>query len=141
MRYHPVAHFFIDRILKSSSMNKAVYILAVLLVVGCSNTTPLVEPEDDESNPEQYNPGGLFTGDKGAFSFNDFFNPERRNGDRRRFITVTGSDVDVPAIDLDSFEEFERFKAWRRAQEEGSAEYKDWQEFQKFLKLKKENES
>ena len=79
---------------------------------------------------------GIFSGDDGEFSVSDFFDPEKRNKNRSRDITVTGSDVDIPAIDLDSFEEFERFKAWRRAQEVGSIEYQDWLDYQEFLKLK-----
>jgi hypothetical protein len=79
---------------------------------------------------------GLFTGESGDFSVSDFFDPEKRNKSRSRDITVTGSDVDIPAIDLDSFEEFERFKAWRRAQEVGSIEYQDWLEYQDFLRQK-----
>ncbi len=121
---------------------KVILLLSIpVLVLGCANNTPTLEPEDDPSNPAEFTGPGLFSGDDGAFSINKLLNPNRDNKNRRRFITVTGSDVDVPAIDLDSFEEFERFKAWRRAQQEGSAEYKDWQEFQEFLKLKKENDS
>jgi len=79
---------------------------------------------------------GVFSGETGEFSVSDFFDPEKRNKNRSRDITVTGSDVDIPAIDLDSFEEFERFKAWRRAQEVGSIEYQDWLEYQDFLRQK-----
>ncbi len=81
---------------------------------------------------------GILTGSGGEFSVSDFFDPEKRNKNRSRDITVTGSDVDIPAIDLDSFEEFERFKAWRRAQEVGSIEYQDWLDYQDFLRLKAE---
>jgi hypothetical protein len=93
------------------------------------------------SVPEQFEPDvptgpGVLTGAGGTFSVSDFFDPEKRNKKRNRNITVTGSDVDIPAIDLDSFEEFERFKAWRRAQEVGSIEYQDWLDFQEFLRLK-----
>lgn len=95
------------------------------------------------SVPEQFEPDvpegpGLITGEGAEFSVSDFFDPEKRNKNRSRDITVTGSDVDIPAIDLDSFEEFERFKAWRRAQEVGSIEYQDWLDYQEFLRLKAE---
>jgi len=115
---------------------KAIPLAFVLLVSACSQFGAVPE-RHDPSVPEG---PGLFTGASGDFSVGKLLNPNKNGKSRSRDITVTGSDVDVPAIDLDSFEEFERFKAWRRAQEKGSAEYKDWQEFQEFQRLKKENE-
>jgi hypothetical protein len=43
------------------------------------------------------------------------------------------------ALDEESFNDFEAFKAWRRAQESGSVdaqEYRDWVEYQKYRQYK-----
>jgi hypothetical protein len=109
-------------------------VAAFLLLSACAQLGPV--PERVEADAPRG--PGIFTGPTGEFSVSDFFDPEKRNKDRSRSITVTGSDVDIPAIDLDSFEEFERFKAWRRAQEVGSIEYQEWLDYQDFLRLKAE---
>jgi hypothetical protein len=95
-------------------------------------------PEPIDADPSTMKGPGYFSGESGEFSVSDFFDPEKKNKNRSRDITVTGSDVDIPAIDLGSFEEFERFKAWRRAQEVGSIDYQDWLDYQDFLRLKAE---
>jgi predicted small lipoprotein YifL len=111
--------------------------IMLLSLTACSLFGPLGPVPEQVQNDVPTGPG-LFTGESGEFSVSDFFDPEKRNKNRSRDITVTGSDVDIPAIDLDSFEEFERFKAWRRAQEVGSIDYQDWLDYQDFLRLKAE---
>jgi hypothetical protein len=116
---------------------RAAVILALLSLTACSLFGP-IGPVPEPFEPDVPTGPGIITGSDGDFSVSDFFDPEKRNKSRSRDITVTGSDVDIPAIDLDSFEEFERFKAWRRAQEVGSIEYQDWLDYQEFLRLKAE---
>jgi predicted small lipoprotein YifL len=111
--------------------------IMLLSLTACSLFGPLGPVPEQVQNDVPTGPG-LLTGESGEFSVSDFFDPEKRNKNRSRDITVTGSDVDIPAIDLDSFEEFERFKAWRRAQEVGSIDYQDWLDYQDFLRLKAE---
>jgi hypothetical protein len=114
-----------------------VKVTAIVLFVALSAcAAPKVGPVPEQVEPDVPTGPGVLTGSGGTFSVSDFFDPEKRNKKRNRNITVTGSDVDIPAIDLDSFEEFERFKAWRRAQEVGSIEYQDWLDYQEFLRLK-----
>jgi hypothetical protein len=114
-----------------------VKVTAIVLVIALSACAALkVGPVPEQVEPDVPTGPGVLTGSGGTFSVSDFFDPEKRNKKRNRNITVTGSDVDIPAIDLDSFEEFERFKAWRRAQEVGSIEYQDWLDYQEFLRLK-----
>jgi hypothetical protein len=108
----------------------------VLFIVLSACAAPKVGPAAEQFEPDVPTGPGILTGSEEEFSVSDFFDPEKRNKNRNRNITVTGSDVDIPAIDLDSFEEFERFKAWRRAQEVGSIEYQDWLDYQEFLRLK-----
>lgn len=115
----------------------AAVMLILLSLTACSLFGPIGPVSEPVESDVPTGPG-IFTGDTGEFSVSDFFDPEKRNKNRSRDITVTGSDVDIPAIDLDSFEEFERFKAWRRAQEVGSIEYQDWLDYQDFLRLKAE---
>ena len=112
-------------------------VIMLLSVTACSLFGPL-GPVPEQVEPDVPTGPGIFTGATGEFSVSDFFDPEKKNKNRSRDITVTGSDVDIPAIDLDSFEEFERFKAWRRAQEVGSIDYQDWLDYQDFLRLKAE---
>ena len=116
---------------------KAAVMLMLLSLTACSLLGPIGPVPETVESDVPTGPG-LFTGKTGEFSVSDFFDPEKKNKNRSRDITVTGSDVDIPAIDLDSFEEFERFKAWRRAQEVGSIEYQDWLDYQDFLRLKAE---
>ena len=113
---------------------KATALAFVLFLSACA--APKVGSVPEQFEPDVPTGPGVLTGAGGTFSVSDFFDPEKRNKKRNRNITVTGSDVDIPAIDLDSFEEFERFKAWRRAQEVGSIEYQDWLDYQEFLRLK-----
>jgi predicted small lipoprotein YifL len=122
-------------ILKATA--KAAVMLMLLSLTACSLLGPIGPVPEPVESDVPAGPG-LFTGKTGEFSVSDFFDPEKKNKNRSRDITVTGSDVDIPAIDLDSFEEFERFKAWRRAQEVGSIEYQDWLDYQDFLRLKAE---
>mgnify|MGYP000025560279 FL=1 len=116
---------------------KAAVMLMLLSLTACSLLGPIGPVPETVESDVPTGPG-ILTGSGGEFSVSDFFDPEKRNKNRSRDITVTGSDVDIPAIDLDSFEEFERFKAWRRAQEVGSIEYQDWLDYQDFLRLKAE---
>ena len=114
-----------------------VKVAAIVLFIALSAcAAPKVGSVPEPFEPDAPTGPGVLTGSGGTFSTSDFFDPEKRNKKRNRNITVTGSDVDIPAIDLDSFEEFERFKAWRRAQEVGSIEYQDWLDYQEFLRLK-----
>lgn len=113
---------------------KAAAFALFLFLSACA--APKVGPVAEPFEPDVPTGPGLLTGEGAEFSVTDFFDPEKKNTNRSRDITVTGSDVDIPAIDLDSFEEFERFKAWRRAQEVGSIEYQDWLDYQEFLRLK-----
>jgi predicted small lipoprotein YifL len=116
---------------------KAAVMLMLLSLTACSLLGPIGPVPETVESDVPTGPG-LFTGKTGEFSVSDFFDPEKKNKNRSRDITVTGSDVDIPAIDLDSFEEFERFKAWRRAQEVGSIEFQEWLDYQDFLRLKAE---
>ena len=116
---------------------KAAVMLMLLSLTACSLFGPIGPVPETVESDVPTGPG-IFTGKTGEFSVSDFFDPEKKNKNRSRDITVTGSDVDIPAIDLDSFEEFERFKAWRRAQEVGSIEYQEWLDYQDFLRLKAE---
>jgi hypothetical protein len=122
---------------KLSTTTKAAAVASFLFLASCAQLGPV--PEQVE--PDVPTGPGLFTGSDGEASLSDYFDPEKRNKNRSRDITVTGSDVDIPAIDLDSFEEFERFKAWRRAQEVGSIEYQEWLDYQEFLRVKAEKTS
>jgi predicted small lipoprotein YifL len=117
--------------------DKAAVMLMLLSLTACSLLGPIGPVPETVESDVPTGPG-LFTGKTGEFSVSDFFDPEKKNKNRSRDITVTGSDVDIPAIDLDSFEEFERFKAWRRAQEVGSIEFQEWLDYQDFLRLKAE---
>jgi predicted small lipoprotein YifL len=122
-------------ILKATA--KAAVMLMLLSLTACSLFGPIGPVPEPVESDVPTGPG-ILTGETGDFSVSDFFDPEKKNKNRSRDITVTGSDVDIPAIDLDSFEEFERFKAWRRAQEVGSIEYQEWLDYQDFLRLKAE---
>ena len=47
-------------------------------------------------------------------------------------------DVDIPAMDDESFREYELFKAWRRALQPDSPEYygfQTWLEYQEYLRV------
>jgi hypothetical protein len=112
--------------------------IVVLFILLSACAAPKIGSVPEQVEPDVPTGPGILTGDTGEFSVSDFFDPEKKNKNRSRDITVTGSDVDIPAIDLDSFEEFERFKAWRRAQEVGSIEYQEWLDYQDFLRLKAE---
>ncbi len=87
----------------------AAVMLMLLSLTACSLFGPIGPVPENVESDVQTGPG-LFTGKTGEFSVSDFFDPEKKNKNRSRDITVTGSDVDIPAIDLDSFEEFERLE-------------------------------
>jgi hypothetical protein len=125
------------------NLKNTVKITAAIITIslaGCSFLGP-IGPAPEPNQPDVPTGPGIMTGSEGEYSVSDFFDSEKRNKNRSRDITVTGSDVDIPAIDLDSFEEFERFKAWRRTQQVGSIEYQEWLDFQEFQRLKAEKGS
>lgn len=118
----------------------SVFLLAALVaVVSCST-----EPFEERPKMNEPQGPGLFTGEKGVFSFSDYFSDEKKaERERKRFGYVTGNNINMPAIDPESFEDFENFKAWRRAQEPGSEnyqEYQDWRAYQAYRRQKAEKE-
>jgi hypothetical protein len=121
----------------TKAISKLTIALVFITLSACATFAP-TGPAPELPEADAPRGPGLFSGDDGEFSPSDFFDPEKRNKRRNSDITVTGSDVDIPAIDVGSFEEFERFKAWRRAQVVGSIEYQDWLDYQEFLRLKAE---
>ncbi len=105
-------------------------------LAGCSSVGP-VEEYEQKSVPEG---PGLFTGSDGAISLGELLTGS--NGENSK-VYGTGYNVDIPAIDQKSFEDFENFKAWRRAQEPGSEnyqEYQDWRAYQQYLRFKAQKE-
>ena len=81
--------------------------------------------------------GGIATGDKGSFTIEEFFSDKKKTSGN--VVGATAYDVDLPAMDQKSFEEYESFKTWRRAQTPTSAEYKeyqDWQAYQQYRRFK-----
>ncbi|MFT6968938.1 MAG: hypothetical protein ACJA1S_001665 [Cellvibrionaceae bacterium] len=133
-----MSSFNLNTVFNTTVKATAKVTIVVFFIFLSACATPKIGPVPEQVEPDVPTGPGIMTGETGDFSVSDFFDPEKRNKDNRRSITVTGSDVDIPAIDLDSFEEFERFKAWRRAQEVGSIEYQEWLDYQDFLRLKAE---
>lgn len=51
---------------------------------------------------------------------------------------ATACYVDLPAMDQASFEEYDSFRAWRKARQPGSSDYQGflvWLEYQEYLRL------
>jgi len=108
-----------------------------LFSYGCS-TSPPEKIED----PQVPSGTGFFTGATGEFSLTDFFSEEKKA--ERAKAQSSNNNINVPAIDEGSFEDFENFKAWRRAQEPGSEnyqEYQDWRAYQEYRRLKAQKEA
>jgi hypothetical protein len=109
------------------------------LLAGCS-VGPYEEPED----PQVPEGPGVFSGADGELTYSDFFGDgkkkaRRKGGDNSQTYYPTYSDVDVPAVDEQSFRDFEEFKAWRRAQDPKSPdfqEYQDWRAYQQYRRFK-----
>ncbi len=115
------------------------FCLALFVIIAGCAVGPVEEPED-KSEPKG---PGLFSGTDGDFSFNKYFSDDAKEERRKNKLYGTGYNVDIPAIDQQSFEDFENFKAWRRAQEPGSEnyqEYQDWRAYQQYLRFKDQKE-
>ncbi|MGH1439896.1 MAG: hypothetical protein ACRBBR_07300 [Cellvibrionaceae bacterium] len=120
------------------------FLLVCVLISACSTQ----EATEDEylDGADSHTPGpGIFSGDKGGFTFSDIFgsDDEKRKKGTGGSAYATSSDINLPAIDEESFEDFENFKAWRRAQQPGSAsyqEYQDWRAYQQYRRLKIQQE-
>jgi len=115
---------------------------AILIFSGCA--TQEATEDDYLDGAEGYASGpGVFSGDKGGFTFSSIFGDKDNKRKKDGAIYSTSSDINLPAIDEQSFEDFENFKAWRRAQKPGSAnyqEYQDWRAYQQYRRLKAEQE-
>lgn len=113
-------------------------LLCFSLGIGACATGPYEERED----PQAPSGPGVFSGEKGEFSLTDFFSEEKKA--ERAKQQLSNNNINVPAIDEQSFEDFENFKAWRRAQEPGSEnyqEYQDWRAYQEYRRLKAQKEA
>lgn len=132
------------------TMKLYVYLFVVFFSVGGCSVGPYEEPED----PQVPEGPGVLTGDSGEFSFADYKRKrEKKIQDEAKelatqqgyYYSVPGSAYSgpAPAIDENSFEEFELFKAWRRAQDPSSPEHRDfqdWRAFQEYRRYKASQE-
>ncbi len=108
-----------------------VCILFVLALSACS-IQEATEADLHASNEGYFAGPGVLSGSKGGFSVSEIFSSEKK----RKVGGATAYDVDLPAMDQDSFEEYERFKAWRRSQNPGTEEFKEYQEWQEYQKYR-----
>jgi len=109
--------------------------------IGCSVQEATEEDYLRGAEGEAFGPG-IITGDKGSLSLEEAFSGKSRSGNNVG--GATAYDVDLPAMDQKSFEEYERFKAWRRSNQPGSAEFKEyqeWQAYQEYRRFKAQKES
>lgn len=108
---------------------------ACLLMSACSVTGPAEDQWDaDRKEDEKLDLG---------FIRKKSNNKQEDDKGRTYYPSATYSTKDL-TIDEESFKDFEEFKAWRRAQEEGSVdsqEYRDWVEYQKYRQYKSQSES
>jgi hypothetical protein len=114
------------------------FIVYVVLVCGCADG-----PYQEQRAADEPEGPGLFTGEKEAFSFSDYFSEEKK-AEKTKKSRSDSADINLPAIDESSFEDFESFKAWRRAQDPSSQdyqEYQDWRAYQQYLRSKSRQET
>jgi len=129
-------------------MNIKLVTVFLVLVSACS-----VGPVDDPADrmPDIPEGPGFFSGDKGDFSFSDFFGEEENQAAQKEnpgSINTSPSygsntNISIPAIDPQSFEEFETFKAWRRSSQPDSIdfqEFQDWKAYQQYRRFKTQQE-
>jgi hypothetical protein len=114
-------------------MKKSFLFLLPLSVIlsACSVTGPAEDQWDaDRKTDETIDVGGWF----GKGKSNE--GATARTG---RVYSSSEYNTENLALDEESFNDFEEFKAWRRAQESGSIdaqEYRDWVEYQKYRQYK-----
>ena len=114
--------------------------LLVSLIAACS-----VGPYEEHRKVDEPQGAGLFSGEKGEFSYSDYFSPEAQQRRARESgnYYLSDNNIVMPTIDQQSFEDFENFKAWRRAQDPESPkyqEYQDWRAYQQYLRFKAEKQ-
>jgi hypothetical protein len=115
-------------------LRKPLILLSLIFMVACSTQEATDEDYLRGADGEFFGPG-LISGDKGSLSVGEVFSPNKKGA----VGGATAYDVDLPAMDQKSFEEYERFKKWSRSQQPGSAEareYQEWKEFQEYRRYK-----
>jgi hypothetical protein len=114
-------------------MKKCSVLFMLVILTSCA-TERLSEEEYRRGQDGVVSGPGLFSGEKGGFDVEAFFSGTNSSG----VGGATAYDVDLPAMDQKSFEEYERFKAWRRTQQPDSAEFKEYQEWLEYRRSKVE---
>ena len=119
--------------------------LVSLLLLASSITACSVGPYEEHQRTADPQGPGLFSGEKGEFSYSDYFSPEAQQRRARESgnYYLSDNNIVMPTIDPQSFEDFENFKAWRRAQDPESPkyqEYQDWRAYQQYLRFKAEKQ-
>jgi hypothetical protein len=115
-------------------------IACLILVTGCS-----VGPVEELEDPQVPQGPGVFSGEDGKITYSDFFGDKNKNNslkrdkDGRLVYYTDYSNINLPAVDEESFRDFEEFKAWRRANDPRSPdfqEYQDWRAYQQYRRFK-----
>lgn len=105
----------------------SVFIVSVVLV-SCTTERFVEGPRNDEPQGP-----GLLTGDTGTFSVGDAFDEDKKKLKSGGYYIL---DLDgSPRMSEEEFKEFESFRAWLNAREQGTEEYKEyeaWRAFQQY---------
>ena len=130
-------------------MNVTLIIFLFALIAACS-VGPFEDPA--ENMPDAPKGPGLFSGDKGEFSFSDIFDKKENQAAQQEDAELSSpstsygsnANISIPAIDSQSFEDFETFKAWRRASQPDSVDYQefqDWKAYQQYRRFKSQQQN
>jgi hypothetical protein len=111
-------------------MKKICCSILMMVLSACSTQQATEEDYLRGADGEAFGPG-IFSGDSGAIDLTEAFSDVKSRGGVGG---ATAYDVDLPAMDQKSFNEYERFKEWRRAQQPGSAEFKEYQQWLEYKK-------
>ena len=116
---------------------KLLLILVVALINGCA-----VGPFEEVDEPDRPSGPGIFTGAAGEFSVTEFFSEEKKRlaeGGGYYILDLEGA----PPMTQEEFKEFESFRAWLKAKEQGTPEYKEyesWRAFQQYRQLQSQKQ-
>lgn len=112
-----------------------------LFISSCTITGEAEDQFDEEEKADRIDLGNLL----GIGNNNNNVQSGRSsdNGGRRTYYSSGTYSTEGLALDEESFKDFEAFKAWRRAQEEGTIdaqEYREWIEYQQYRAYKSQSE-